>query len=249
MVSKISVIMLTKNASKYLEECLEALVLFPEIIIIDNGSSDDTITIAKTFENVTLYTSEFIGFGPLKNMAISKTTHEWVLSVDSDEILTTDLVNEILQLDLNPEQVYAILRKNYYRHTLIECCGWEKDYVNRLFYKDKVQFNHKQVHESLLLPEGTQIHYLQNSFMHYSFDNASQLLQKMNHYSTLYAKEHCGKKKSSLARAISNSIFSFIKNYFFQKGFLYGYEGFLISISNANGVFYKYIKLMEENRK
>jgi len=246
--NKISVTILTKNSSKYIKECLESLEKFDEVIILDNGSSDDTMQIASSFSNVTICENDFIGFGPLKNLALSKTTNDWVLSVDSDEIFSEELVDEILNKDLDETKVYSILRDNYYNGKLLKCCGWDNDRVNRLFNKKTTKFNEKQVHESLIL-KNVDVVRLVNSFKHYSFDNASQLLSKMDHYSTLYAQEHKGIKKSSPAKALGRAIFSFVKNYFFQKGFLYGYEGLLIAISNANGVFYKYIKLYEENKR
>lgn len=248
MANKISVTILTKNSSKYIKECLEGLAKFDEIIVLDNGSVDDTMSIARTFPNVSIHECEFIGFGALKNLATSKASNEWILSVDSDEVFTQALVDEILNLDLEKTKVYSILRDNYYHKKRIQCCGWDKDYVNRLFNKNKTRFNDKRVHESLILNDTMTLEKLKNSFKHYSYDGASQLLKKMDWYSTLYAQEHKGIKQSSLIKAFFRSTFSFFKNYFFQRGFLYGYEGLLISASNANGVFYKYIKLMEENK-
>ncbi|MCK5110275.1 MAG: glycosyltransferase family 2 protein [Arcobacteraceae bacterium] len=249
MYNKISVTILTKDSTKYIKECLEALVRFDEVIILDNGSTDDTMEKAKNFKNVKIYENEFIGFGALKNLVISKAANSWIFSVDSDEIISTELVEEILTLDLDNTKVYSILRDNYYNKKLVKCCGWDNDFVNRLFNKNTTKFNEKQVHESLILNDNIKLEKLKNSFKHYSFDEASQLLHKMDKYSTLYASEHKGIKSSSPAKALFRSMFSFIKNYFFQKGFLCGYEGLIISISNANGVFYKYIKLYEENKK
>jgi glycosyltransferase involved in cell wall biosynthesis len=249
MSNKISVTILTKNSEKYISECLNALSKFDEIILLDNGSSDKTIKIAKTFSNVKIYKNEFIGFGPLKNLAISYASNEWILSVDSDEVFSEKLVDEILSLSLDKNTIYSILRDNYYNKKLIKCCGWENDFVLRLFNKNSTKFNDQQVHESLIIQNDISVKKLTNSFKHFSFENASELVNKMQHYSTLYAKEQKNKKTSSPIKAISRGAFTFFKNYFFQKGFLYGYEGFLIAMSNANGVFYKYIKLYEENKK
>jgi glycosyltransferase involved in cell wall biosynthesis len=248
VAEKISVVMLTKDSSGYLADSLKALKSFNEIIVLDNGSMDDTVEIARSFGNVKLHKHEFIGFGPLKQLAVSLASNDWILSIDSDEIVGEKLREEILQLALDKESVYAIRRDNYYGKRLVRCCGWDNDYVLRLFHRGKVNFDNKQVHESLLMGDA-KVHKLKNSMQHYSFNSAEELINKMQHYSTLYARENAGKKKSSAWKALSRSCFAFIKNYIFQKGFLYGYEGLLISISNANGVFYKYIKLLEENRK
>ena len=248
MANNISVIILTKNSEKYVSTCLNALEKFDEIILLDNGSNDETINIAKNFKNVKIHTNEFIGFGPLKNLAISYTKNEWILSIDSDEIFSDELCHEILNIQLNKNTIYAILRDNYYNGKLMKCCGWENDYVLRLFNKNTTKFNDKQVHESLIL-DNANIVKLNNSFKHYPFKNAIELIHKMQHYSSLYAFEHKNNKSSSPTKAFFRGAFTFFKNYFLQKGFLYGYEGLLIAISNANGTFYKYIKLYEENKK
>ena len=248
MVDKISVTILTKNSSLYMNECLSALSKFDEIIILDNGSTDDTIEIARSYANVKVHEHEFIGFGPLKNLAISYTSIEWVFSVDSDEIISNDLVTEIQKLILDKNSIYSISRDNYYNGKLIQACGWQNDFVHRLFNKTVTQFNDKLVHESLIINNNIKMTKLKNNMKHYTFNNVSELVDKMQKYSTLWANENKNKKKSSPSKAFFRAMFSFVKNYFFQKGFLYGYEGLVISISNANGVFYKYMKLYEVNK-
>jgi glycosyltransferase involved in cell wall biosynthesis len=249
MKNKISVTILTKNSQKYINECLSALVAFDEVIILDNGSSDNTIDIASSFVNVKIYTNDFIGFGPLKQLAVSYATNEWILSIDSDEIFSEELVAEILSLELNDTTVYSILRDNYYNKKLVKCCGWANDVVERLFNKKITNFNDKQVHEGIVIDDNMKIKHLENRFKHYTFDSSSELLSKMDKYSTLYAIENKNKKRSSPLKAFLSGFFALFKSYILQKGFLNGYEGMLISISNANGAFYKYAKLYEENKK
>lgn len=246
MLDKITVTILTKNSEKYLYKCLDSLSGFNEIIILDNGSTDGTLNIAKKFKNVKIFENDFIGFGPLKNLAITYSKNDWILSLDSDEILTQNLKNEINNYLFDKKCIYSLHRNNFYKNKLIKACGWDNDYVNRIFNRTSTTFNNKQVHESLELKD-LKIIKLSNTIEHYSFSSISELILKMQMYSSLWAKENRNKKKSSPLKAISRGVFSFVKNYFFQKGFLYGYEGLVISISNANGVFYKYIKLYEEN--
>jgi len=249
MKSKISVTMITKDASKYIRESLKALEKFDEVIVLDNGSSDDTVELAERFENVTIYQSEFIGFGPLKNLAISYTRNSWILSIDSDEVLSEELVDEILSLELERSRVYSILRDNYYDEKLMRCCGWEGDWVMRLFDKERVLFNLNRVHESLELSDDISVQKLRYTMKHFTYHNAIELVSKMQRYSTLWAEDYRGKRSSSPIKATTRAIFAFIKFYIFKKGFLSGYEGLLISTTNANGVFYKYIKLYELNKE
>lgn len=247
MLDQISVTMLTKNSQRYLKASLEALSPFGEVLVLDNGSSDGTIEIAKSFPNVTLVEHPFIGFGPLKNLAAQKAKHNWILSIDSDEIVPPSLIKEIGQLDPSRiENLYAFARLNHYRGKVVRCCGWSPDIVTRLYNKRFTHFSDAQVHESLIMPPGAHKKLLNAELLHYPFDSTEELIEKMQRYSTLYAREHT--KPSSPFKAFVRAGFGFFKNYFLQKGFLCGYEGLLISISNANGIFYKYIKLYEKQR-
>jgi glycosyltransferase involved in cell wall biosynthesis len=248
LINHISVVIIAKDAEQHIEACLKAAKNFNEVILYLNNCSDRTEEIAESFSNVSIIHGEFTGFGTTKKRAVSYAKNDWILSLDSDEILSPELIEEISTQTLNKHHVYAILRNNYYQQKWIKCCGWEDDYVERLFNKTVTNFNEKEVHEGIITEDVT-IEKLNASLNHYPFDNAGQLLSKMNSYATLYAKQHQGKKASSPVKALTSGFFAFIKNYFLQKGFLCGYEGLLISISNANGAFYKYIKLYEANKK
>ncbi|MEA3490813.1 MAG: glycosyltransferase family 2 protein [Campylobacterota bacterium] len=249
MPNSISVTMITRDASRFIVESLQALDRFDEVILLDNGSTDDTIALARSFDNVTIHTSTFIGFGPLKNLAVSYAKNEWILSVDSDEVLSEALVDEILSLSLSSREVYTILRDNYYDQRVMRCCGWENDYVLRLFNREKLSFNQNQVHESLVVPPDVKTIRLHHTMKHYTYQNSEQLIAKMQYYSTLWAIDHQGKKRSSPLKAVIRSIFAFVKFYLFKKGFMSGYEGLLICVTNTNAVFYKYMKLYELNKK
>lgn len=244
MTNKISVVIIVKNGEKTIEKSLNSLQKFNEIIVYDNGSTDATIKISQKFKNVKLVIGDFIGFGETKNKAILQTKNDWVLSVDSDEVFPIKLVDEILNKDLRNQTIYNLKRDNYYNQKLVCCCGWGNDFVLRLFNKNTTKFNNNKVHEHLIF-DNLNIEKLQNSFNHYTFNNAEELILKMNHYSNLWAIHNLDKKTSSPTKAIAKAMFAFIKCYVFKVGFLNGYQGFLISLSNANGVFYKYIKLYE----
>ena len=248
MANNISVTVLTKNSAAYLAECLGALEAFAEVVLLDSGSTDETISIARRFRNVVVFEHSFIGFGPMKNLALDKASNDWILSVDSDEIVTPELAREILDLDLDGSRLYAMERDNYYHGRLIRGCGWDNDRVNRLFDRKSTRFDDKLIHEGLSGSKSMTTQLLRGRLKHYTYDDASQLVQKMQHYSTLWAEENRGRKKSSAFRALLNGILTFFKSYVLQNGWRYGYEGLLISVSNANGAFYKYIKLYEAER-
>ena len=249
MKNNISVTILTKNSERYIFECLKSLEKFDEVLILDNGSTDGTIDIASGFQNVSILKHEFIGFGPLKNLAVDRAKHDWILSIDSDEIISPELVEEISRKNLHNKIVYSIMRENYYNHKKVKCCGWGNDKVNRLFNRKLVRFNNNLVHESLEFNNDIQLENFKYKLKHYTYNDVSELIQKMDVYSTLWSQDHVGKKKSYAVTPFIKSVFAFIKFYLFKKGFLNGYVGFLISITNANNTFYKYAKLHELNKR
>ncbi|TNH13440.1 glycosyltransferase family 2 protein, partial [Testudinibacter sp. TR-2022] len=230
----ITVTMLVKNSEKYLSQVLTALTDFDEVLLLDNGSTDSTLTIAQRFDNVVVYHSPFIGFGPLKNLAAQQAKHDWIINIDSDEIFPEALIEELKTLDLTEaNKAYAILRLNHYRGNVIKTCGWYPDYVKRLYNRTLVAFNDKQVHESLAIPQNVELVKLKQHFLHYSFDGASALINKMQHYTTLFAEQNKFKKRASVFSAITHGISAFIKNYLLKKGFLDGQDGFVIACANA----------------
>lgn len=221
---------------------------FDEILIFDNGSTDDTIEIAKQFKNVTIYEGCFKGFGSTHNEASSLARNDWILSVDSDEVLTPELVKEIRHLQLSPSRVYAISRHNEFNGKFIKWCGWYPDFQVRLYHRKETSFSDAEVHEAVIT-KNSEVIRLSNPMLHYSYDTVADFLTKMQSYSHLFAIQNCGKKKSSPLIAVAHAAFAFFKSFFLKKGFLGGYEGFLISVYNCHTAFYKYIKLYEANQK
>jgi glycosyltransferase involved in cell wall biosynthesis len=244
----ISVTILTKNSEKYLREVLHSTLSFSEVIVYDTGSIDNTIQIAKEFSNVKVFQGPFEGFGLTHNKASSLTTYEWVLSLDSDEIITAELLEEISNLKLDPDCVYSVPRNNYFNKKWIRWCGWYPDRQLRLYNKKNTSFDDALVHEAIRT-QGMKTIPLHSALNHYPYESTSDFLSKMQNYSHLFADQNCGKKSSSLRKAIFHGFYSFFKSYFLKRGFLGGREGFIISIYNGNTAFYKYLKLKEYNQR
>ncbi|MES2121478.1 MAG: glycosyltransferase family 2 protein [Chlamydiota bacterium] len=246
----ITVTILTKNCQDTLLSTLESLRAFPEVLIFDTGSTDKTLAIASSFPNVKILPGTFQGFGPAHNAVSAQAAHDWILSIDSDEILPPELSQEILALPLDSHTVYQIDRHNYLNGKWIRWCGgWYPDPVLRLYHRKHTRFSDDAVHEKILTPSPLKIARLAHPLHHTPYRTMGDFLSKMQHYSTLFAQQHRGKKRSSLAKAICHGSFAFIKSYFLKKGFLGGKEGFIISIYNGHTAFYKYLKLLEENKK
>ena len=251
MNHKISVCVIVKNAQSTLKECLESLRDFDEIILLDNGSTDATLQIAQdfnaTYGKLRVEQSEFIGFGALKNLCVSYARNEWILSLDSDEVLESSALSAIKTLELQPQNIYALSRKNLYKGEWIKACGWSPDFVWRLFNKNFTRFNENIVHESVIIPKEARKIHLSGHIKHYACNGMSQLLDKLQRYTTLYAEQNANSrtKTTSMTKATTHFAWGFIKNYFLRKGIFYGYKGFVISLCNALGSFFKYAKLYE----
>lgn len=244
----ISVTILTKNSEKYIQEVLEALKTFDEVLVYDTGSTDQTLSIVKKYDNVTIRQAPFVGFGPTHNLASAAAKNDWILSIDSDEVVTPEMAREILQTTLNLRAVYSFPRHNYFNGKFIKWCGWYPDRIVRLYNRKQTHFSDQHVHEKVVEDGMTRIR-MKNPLKHYSYGSIADFLSKMQLYSDLFAKQNAGKKSSSLSKALLHGFFAFFKSYILKRGFLGGYEGFVISLYNGHTAYYKYLKLYEANQK
>jgi len=244
----ISVTILSKNAEETLASSLQALERFDEVILLDTGSTDLTLDIAKTYPNVKIFEAPFKGFGPLHNLAAEKALNDWILSLDSDEVLTPELADEIFSLSLDPKCIYSFPFHNYFNGKHIRGCGWYPDRHVRLYNRQSTRFSDDFIHEKIERKKMREVK-LSSPVKHYSYRSISDFLKKMENYSSLYAEQHKQKRSSSLLKALLHSSFAFFKSYLFKRGFIDGKEGFIISSYNAQTAFYKYLKLQEVNQK
>lgn len=244
----ISVTILAKNSERYIQEVLTALSSFDEVVLYDTGSIDETLSIAKKFPNVIIYKKKFVGFGPTHNLASGIAKNDWILSIDSDEVVTPEMVSEIKCLTLDPKSVYSFPRHNYFNGKFIKWCGWYPDRCVRLYHRKHTRFSNDQVHEGVLT-DNMKIVSMRNPLKHYSYESIREFLEKMQLYSELFANQNVGKKASSPIKAIFHGFFAFFKSYIIKRGFLGGYEGFVISLYNGHTAYYKYLKLFEANLK
>lgn len=244
-IEQISVVIIVKNGEQSIKACLESLAPFGEVVVFDNGSTDATREIAGTFGNVRLVEGVFQGFGPTRNAAAEHASKPWVLALDCDELLGEELLEALKNLQLESDTVYEFARHNYYRTQRIRY-AWGDDVVCRLYNTEHTRYDEREVHESVI-KTGMKTQRLHGHILHYSFHSVSEFIDKTQYYSTLFAKQNRGKKSASPLKAFGRALFFFIKSYILKRGFLDGYPGLLICVSGANGVFYKYMKLYEEN--
>ncbi|MDK9694260.1 MAG: glycosyltransferase, partial [Sulfurimonas sp.] len=119
-IKNISCIIIVKNAAATIDATLDSLKSFEDVVLYDNGSSDETLEIAKKYSNVTVFQGEFFGFGETKNLACSFAKNDWVLSLDADEVLSDEFIKNLASIELNDKNIYTILRENYYKNTQVK---------------------------------------------------------------------------------------------------------------------------------
>lgn len=243
----ISVTILVKNGESTLSAVLRALEHFEEIVVVDTGSTDRTLEIAAQFLNVRLFQRKFNGFGPAHNDAALLCRNDWILSIDADEVISPNLSKEIFEMQLNQDTVYFLPRHNYFNGKKINWCGWGNETCARLYHRKATCFSTTLVHEGVITKGKAKVT-LKNALVHTPYASLSDFLKKMELYSTLFALEHQGKKTSSPWRALYHGMGAFLKSFLLKRGFLGGYEGFLISIYNGHTAFYKYLKLYHLNK-
>ena len=240
MIKNISIVIIASNAEHTICETLDSLKSFEEVIVYENNSTDNTKNLVKNYKNVKLINGDFIGFGPTKNKASTYAKNDWILSLDSDEVLNQDLVEELSNIDLKDEKnVFLLKRDNYFLGKEVKYSGWGRDFLIRVYNKKKYKFNDNKVHEFIDIDNSSNVKKLKNSFKHNAVTNLNQFLYKIARYSDLASD---GKRTCFFMIVILKSSYAFFKTYIFQLGFLDGWRGFFIAISNGMGKFYRYTK-------
>lgn len=236
-------VIITKNEAKKIRDCLESLKWLDEIIVIDSGSTDGTQAICREYTEK-VFEMDWPGFGKQKRRAVEKATCDWILSIDADERVSEELKHEIMQAISNKSiNGYEIPRLSYYCGQAILRGGWRPDYVMRLFRRGYGQFNDVPVHEKLEVRGN--VARLNSTLIHYPFDNLEEVLDKINLYSSLAAKAtHEKNRKCTIYSAFTRGSWAFFRTYLLQGSILDGKKGLMLAISNAEGTYYKYLKLM-----
>lgn len=249
-IMEISAIIITLNEEKKIGACLSSLNFVDEIIVVDSGSTDKTEDICRQYPFVKFYRQPWLGYGPQKNFALSLVSNEWVLSIDADEVVPSDLADEI-STHLKADHGYSgfwVKRKNMYKKQWIRHGGWWPDTILRVFRKDKGQFSNRRVHESVEITGKTKE--LQAALEHYSYHGPEDFILKMHSYAIAGARQMQDDGRTGGAvRAVIRAFAAFVKGYILKRGFLDGRAGLLIAASGAIGVFYKIIKLSELNER
>tara|TARA_R110002167_G_scaffold21817_1_gene78731 strand:- start:485 stop:1240 length:756 start_codon:yes stop_codon:yes gene_type:complete len=246
-VSTLSVIIITLNEELNIGRCLESVKWANEIIIVDSGSNDQTIDIAKSY-GVKVFHQDWLGFGLQKKKALEYATCDWVLSLDADEVISDKLSKEIQQIISSKlKDSYHIKRISQLYGSWVKHGDWANDCPVRLILREHATFSNSMVHERFYSKDGPKKSKpLKNLIYHYSFPSVEMMLDKINSYTTSAASES---KKSSLFKAVLKGQWSFFRSFVLRLGFLDGKTGFLLALAAKDGTFYKYLKFHINNKK
>ena len=241
----LSVVIITRNEAAVIARCLESVAWADELIVLDAGSADETARLAGECGAKVHVAPDWPGFGPQKNRALDLATCDWVLSLDADEWVTPELRAEIARALATPgtHAAFRMPRLSSYCGRFMRHSGWWPDHVTRLFRRGQARFSDDLVHERLIVSGA--VGTLGEPLLHEAIRDLDEALAKMNAYSTAGALMQLKRgRKASLAGAVWHGIWTFFRTYVLRAGFLDGREGFLLAVSNAEGAYYRYLKLM-----
>lgn len=234
-------VLITRDAAATIERALESLAAFPEVVVYDNGSTDDTIERCRRFANVRVVTGEFFGYGKTKNHAVSLARGDWVLSIDADEYVGEALLAELAGLALEDSAVaYEVERHNLFLGKDVRRAGLGGNWLVRLFNRRRCRFTDVLVHEKVIVPADCRTVRLRGALWHQACTDLNQILEKISRYSELNRRD--GAPTRSVLNICVRSAWAFFKSYVLRLGFLEGWRGVVIANGDAQGTFYKHIK-------
>lgn len=266
----LSVILIVNNESNNILDCLGTVSFADQIIVVDSGSTDNTVELARSVGAHVVQTSDWPGFGAQKNRALDLATCDWVFSIDADERVTPELaeqlkaainfeagdtfkndsnIDNIRNKHIRQHDAYEVPRLTQFCGQWIRHCGWTPDHVLRLFKRGTARFSNDLVHERLVQSQGT-CGKLTTPMLHFSYPTPASYWRKLDQYSQAWAKQrHLEGKKTSMLRAAMSGMVAFVRTYFLRLGFLDGALGFAVCTMQAQSAFGKYFTLYCLNLK
>ncbi len=239
---QLSAIVITRNEAANIGACLDSVAFCDERIVVDCGSTDDTVAIARG-KGARVELNDWRGFGPQKNFALSLATGAWVLSIDADERVTPELATAIkAAIAYTIADGFELPRLSSFCGRQMRHSGWYPDYVLRLFRRGKAKFDDAVVHERVIC-NGTVQRLRAEPLLHEPVKKLEDALSRMDRYSTASAQALVAAgRRVSFFSGIGHGLYAFIRTYILQLGFLDGAEGFLLAVANAQGSYYRYMK-------
>ncbi|SFG91955.1 glycosyltransferase family 2 protein [Pontibacter chinhatensis] len=251
MPVKLSVVVITYNEERNIARCLESVKqVADELVVVDSYSTDRTREICLSY-GARFMEHPFEGHIEQKNYALTQATFQHVLSLDADEALSPELEQAVLAAKNNwQSDAYSMNRLTNYCGKWIHHSGWYPDTKVRLFDRSKAVWGGENPHDKIILSQGATLQHLRGDLLHYSYYTVTQHLGQINKFTDASSKALIRDGKTvSLPMVILKPLFRFFRAYILKRGFLDGPEGFIISVSSAESVYYKYLKLYMHNRQ
>ncbi|MEO7640366.1 MAG: glycosyltransferase family 2 protein [Ramlibacter sp.] len=242
-MTRLSVVVITKNEAANIAGCLRSAQFADELVVLDAGSSDATVALAREMGARVETTLDWPGFGPQKNRVLDLAGGEWVLSLDADERVSPALAQSIrAALGAGDFDAYSVGRHSSYCGQYMNHCGWYPDRVVRLFRRGRARFSDDLVHERVVTQRP--VGHIAGDLWHASMDSFESVLDKVDRYSTAGAQAlHNKGVKGSFSKALGHGLWAFLRTYLLRHGFLDGRLGFALAVSNAETTYYRYLKL------
>jgi glycosyltransferase involved in cell wall biosynthesis len=247
-VPRVTVTIITKNEAAHIGAAIDSASWADEIIVVDSDSSDDTVALAAA-KGVRVASRAWTGWVDQKNFAASLAAHDWIFSLDADERLTPALAHEIKGvLSSDPPHVaFKVPRVTFHLGRWIRTTDFYPDYQTRLYDRRSARWEGHYVHESVKTHGSSGV--LSQELQHFSYDNLSDHLDRINAYSTLASRQMYERgRRAGVVDLIVQAPAAFLRNYILRRGFLDGSVGLVLSMVNAYSVFLKFAKLWELQR-
>ncbi len=243
---RLSVYIIAFNEEDKIAGAINSVLWADEIIVADSASTDGTARMAQAL-GARVVQIPFHGFGHLRNQAVAACRGEWILSIDTDELCTPEVRDEVLRLveGSSDHEAYLVPRRNYFMGRWIRHSGWYPNFRQpQLFKKGALRYVESPVHEGYELASPKPVGRLQQAIWQVPFRNFEEILKKANRYSTLGARKLEG-RRITMSSALLHGLWSFAKHYIAKRGCLDGWAGFMIALGNFEGTFYRYAKRFE----
>jgi glycosyltransferase involved in cell wall biosynthesis len=249
MTTKLTALIPCKNELANIRACIDSVrPIADEILIADSGSTDGTLATVRAMPECRIIEREYINSANFKNWAIPQARHPWVLIVDADERVTSELAAEIRGVLVAPPadiDGYLMNRKNHFLGYHIAHCGWSSDNVLRLFRRDVGRYHNRWVHADVNIPRH-RVRRLKNRLLHYTATSSEQHWGKLNRYATWGALNYRDKgRRTNFPSMVLHPILRFIQLYVFRLGFLDGIPGLQVCAHTSFYVFLKHARLWE----
>lgn len=241
----LSVIIIARDEAADIGAALDSVAFADETIVLDSGSSDGTVAIARARGARVELAADWQGFGVQKNRALALARGDWVLSIDADESVPPELAAEIRRVLAAPGATVAwrIPRASSYCGRVLRHGGWWPDHVLRLFRRAGARFSDDRVHERLLPAPGP-LGTLSSPLAHRTYASLEEVIDKIDRYSSEGAAQaHARGRRTSIAAAAGHAGWAFIRTWILRAGILDGAHGFMLAVSNAEATWYRYAKL------